>query len=156
MEPDATVRLNKHRHEPDEEREEDLDFDAESPEFESLAEPESDIPESQPSGVGARFRKFMQRSTTSEQKGSDKRKQLKEDRTKTFMMLAGGVVVMALVFFALFSSPSSSRKMNNARSNQPNLGRGPGGVRRGRAAPRPTPTTPRRRRHLLFRAVVGG
>ena len=127
MEPDATVRLNKHRHEPDEEREEDLDFDAESPEFESLAEPEGDIPEPQPSGVGARFRKFMQRSTTSEQKGSDKRKQLKEDRTKTFMMLAGGVVVMALVFFALFSSPSSSRKMNNARSNQPNLGRGPGG-----------------------------
>jgi hypothetical protein len=127
MESDATVRLNKQRYEPDEEREEDLDLDADSPEFESLADPGGDIPEPEPSGVGARFRKFMERPTTSEQKGSDKRKQLKEDRTKTFMMLAGGVVVMALVFFALFSSPSSGRKANNARPNQPNLGRGPGG-----------------------------
>lgn len=127
MEPDATVRLNKQRHEPDEEREEDLDLSAESPETESPADPGVDIPEPEPSGAGARFRKFMQRSMTSEQKGSDKRKQLKEDRTKTFMMLAGGVVVMALVFFALFSSPSSTRKANNARPNQPNLGRGPGG-----------------------------
>ncbi|MGI8746104.1 MAG: hypothetical protein ACR2NN_26690 [Bryobacteraceae bacterium] len=66
----------------------------------------------------------MQRSTTTERKGSDKRKQLKEDRTKTFMMLAGGLVVIALAFFALFSSPSSSRKMNNARPNQPNLAGG--------------------------------
>ncbi|MCU1262917.1 MAG: hypothetical protein JWO80_5802, partial [Bryobacterales bacterium] len=123
MEPDATVRLNKQHHEPDEKRDEDLDLNVERPEFESLAESGSDIPEPEPSGAGARFRKFMQRSTTSEQKGSDKRKQLKEDRTKTFMILAGGVVVMALVFFALFSSPSSSRKASNARPNQPNLGR---------------------------------
>jgi hypothetical protein len=45
MEPDATVRLNKPRHEPDEEREEDPDLNAESPEFESLAERGGDIPE---------------------------------------------------------------------------------------------------------------
>ncbi len=127
MERDATVRLNKQRNEPEEERDEDLDLSAEAPESKSLAESGGDIPEPEPSGAGARFRKFMERSTTSEQKGSDKWKQLKEDRTKTFMMLAGGVVVMALVFFALFSSPSSSRKANNARPNQPNLGRGPGG-----------------------------
>lgn len=127
MEPDATVRINKQRNEPDAEREEDLDLDGESQEFQSLAQPEGDIPEPEPSGAGARFRKLMQRSPTSEEKGSDKWKHLKEDRTRTFMMLAGGLVVMALVFFALFSSPSSSRKMNNARPNQPNLGRGPGG-----------------------------
>lgn len=127
MEPDATIPINKQRAEPSADREEDLDQDSERPELESLAEPGDDIPKPEQSGAAARFRKFMQRSQASEFKGTDKRKQLKEDRTKAFMMLAGGLVVMALVFFALFSSPSSGRKTNNARPNQPNLGRGPGG-----------------------------
>ena len=42
-------------------------------------------------------------------------------------MLAGSMVVMALMFFAMFSSPSSNRHINSAHPNTPNLGRGPGG-----------------------------
>ena len=41
-------------------------------------------------------------------------------------MLAGSMVVMALLFFAMFSSPSSNRRTSSAHPNMPNLGRGPG------------------------------
>jgi len=143
MEPDATIRLSKEHHEAEDHGKEDLsshaqnpapaapdDPERESPRLESQAEIASEIPEpeTQPSGIGARFRKLIESSRTGEEKRSDKRKQLREDRTKTFMMLAGALVIMALVFFGLFSSPgSSSRKTNNTRANQPNLGRVPGG-----------------------------
>jgi hypothetical protein len=127
MEPDARPRINKPDHELPEERDETLPGKSAGPEVESSAEPESAIPEPLPSGVGARFRKLMQASPKRAGDGILKRELLKEDRTKTFVMLAGGLVILALFFIATFSSPSSSRKVSNStRPNEPNLGRGRG------------------------------
>jgi hypothetical protein len=90
-------------------------------------EPETEVPEPTRAGWSAQLRQIMQRTPQSEKRGNLKRQQLKEDRTKTFLVLAGSTVVLGLVFFALFSSPASSRKEIAARSARPNLGRGPGG-----------------------------
>ena len=78
-------------------------------------------------GWSERLRQIMQRPAQGQARTNIKRQQLREDRTKAFLMLAGSTVVLGLMFFALFSSPSSSHKDNSARPNQPNLGRGPGG-----------------------------
>ena len=43
------------------------------------------------------------------QKTNVKRQQLKEDRTKSFLLLAGLTVVLSLAFFAMFSTPNSRR-----------------------------------------------
>jgi len=48
-------------------------------------------------------------------------KQLKEDRTKSFLLLAGLTVVLSLAFFAMFSTPNSRK--NIAEADHPNLGR---------------------------------
>jgi hypothetical protein len=50
---------------------------------------------------------------------------LKQDRTKSFLVLAGLMVMMTLLFFAMFSSPSRNRK-NTAHPNSMKRGRRPG------------------------------
>jgi hypothetical protein len=82
-------------------------------------------PSPEPVGWAAQIRQAMQRSPQGEARTNIKRQQLREDRTKAFLMLAGSTVVLGLMFFALFSSPSSSRKSNSTRPNEPHLGRGP-------------------------------
>jgi len=92
-------------------------------------EPESDateVKEPQPTGWAAQLRQIMHRSAQGEAGTNIKRQQLKEDRTKSFLLLAGLTVVLALAFFVMFSTPSTGRK-DTARTNQPNLGRGSGG-----------------------------
>ena len=91
--------------------------------------PEADSAQTaaEPMGWSERLRQIMQRPAQGQARTNIKRQQLREDRTKAFLMLAGSTVVLGLMFFALFSSPSSSHKDNSARPNQPNLGRGPGG-----------------------------
>jgi hypothetical protein len=76
-------------------------------------------------GWAARIRQAMQRSPQGEARANIKREQLREDRTKAFLLLAGSTVVLGLMFFALFSSPSSNHKNTSTRPNEPNLGRGP-------------------------------
>jgi len=92
-------------------------------------EPEgrNEIEEPQRTGFGARFRQLIEQAKQGESRPNIKREQLKQNRTKSFLILAGSMVVMALMFFAMFSSPSGSRRNNMARPNAPNLGRGPGG-----------------------------
>jgi len=92
-------------------------------------EPESEateVEEPKPTGWAAQLRQIMQRSAQGEARTNIKRQQLKEDRTKSFLLLAGLTVVLALAFFVMFSTPSTGRK-DITRTNQPNLGRGPGG-----------------------------
>ena len=85
----------------------------------------ADARDSQPTGWAAQLRQIMQRSTQGEARTNVKRQQLKEDRTKSFLLLAGLTVVLSLAFFAMFSTPNSRKDM--ARSTHPNLGRGSGG-----------------------------
>ncbi len=85
----------------------------------------ADVRDSQPTGWAAQLRQIMQRSTQGEARTNVKRQQLKEDRTKSFLLLAGLTVVLSLAFFAMFSTPNSRKDM--ARSTHPNLGRGSGG-----------------------------
>ena len=65
----------------------------------------------------------MRRSVPGEAKTNVKRQHLKEDRTKSFLLLAGLTVVLSLAFFAIFSTPN--RRKDVARANHPNLGRAP-------------------------------
>ena len=115
MELDKTTRINRPEGEP-----------------ERTAEPEAEarpeIEEPQATGFGARFRQLIDQAKQGESRPNIKRQQLKQDRTKSFLMLAGSMVVMALLFFAMFSSPTSTRRTNSGRPNTPNLGRSPGGA----------------------------
>jgi Bacterial conjugation TrbI-like protein len=79
-------------------------------------------PSPEPLGWVAQIRQAMQRSPQGEAR---KREQLREDRTRAFLLLAGSTVVLGLMFLALFSSPSSSHQSNSTRPNEPNLGRAP-------------------------------
>lgn len=114
MEPDKTARVNEPGQEPDQH------------DSKGKAEAEAELEESRPAGFGARFRQLIEQARQGQSRSNIKREQLKENRTKSFLMLAGSMVVMALMFFALFSSPSGSRR-NNITRPAPNLGRGPGG-----------------------------
>src|ERR1700684_2418148 len=87
----------------------------------------AEVHEPQPTGWAAQLRQIMQRSTQGEAKTNVKRQQLKEDRTKSFLLLAGLTVVLSLAFFAMFSTPNTGRK-NTARVDHPNLGRGSSGA----------------------------
>ncbi len=94
------------------------------------SEPEADsaeTQENQPTGWAALLRRAMQRSGPGEVRTNIKRQQLKEDRTKSFLLLAGLTVVLSLAFFAMFSTPNTGRK-NTARVDHPNLGRGQSGA----------------------------
>ena len=115
MEQDKTTRINR----PEEDPEQRI--------LEPEPEGRNEIEEPQPKGVGARFRQLIEQAKQGESRPNIKREQLKQNRTKSFLMLAGSMVVMALMFVAMFSSPSGSRRNNMARPNAPNLGRGPGG-----------------------------
>jgi len=84
----------------------------------------AEVRDPQPTGWVAQFRQIMQRSSQGEARTNVKRQQLKEDRTKSFLLLAGLTVVLSLAFFAMFSTPNSRRDI--ARSTHPNLGRGAG------------------------------
>lgn len=86
----------------------------------------TEVQEPQQTGWAAQLRQIMHRSAQGEARTNIKRQQLKEDRTKSFLLLAGLTVVLALAFFAMFSTPSTGRK-DIVRSNQPNLGRGASG-----------------------------
>ena len=81
----------------------------------------------EPKGWAALLRRAMQRSGPGEVRTNIKRHQLKEDRTKSFLLLAGLTVVLSLAFFAMFSTPNTGRK-NTARVDHPNLGRGQSGA----------------------------
>jgi hypothetical protein len=125
MNPDDTVRLEKPADEQDPsatERVRKQDDPAAVSEEQETAAAESS-PE--PVGWAAQIRQAMQRSPQGEARTNIKRQQLREDRTKAFLVLAGSTVVLGLMFFALLSSPSSSRKSNSTRPNEPHLGRGP-------------------------------
>jgi hypothetical protein len=115
MEPDKTTRINRPEEEPE----------RRTAEPEAEARPE--IEEPQAAGFGARFRQLIDQAKQGEARRNIKRQQLRQDRTKSFLMLAGSMVVMALLFFAMFSSPSTTRRNNSTRPNTPNLGRGPNG-----------------------------
>jgi hypothetical protein len=94
------------------------------------AEPEVQAAEAQqtePTGWAALLRRAMQRSGPGEVRTNIKRQQLKEDRTKSFLLLAGLTVVISLAFFAMFSTSSTGRK-DNATVDHPNLGRGQSGA----------------------------
>src|SRR5258708_9429367 len=84
----------------------------------------AEVQEPQPTGWAAQLRQIMQRSTQGEAKTNVKRQQLKEDRTKSFLLLAGLTVVLSLAFFAMFSTPNSRKDIG--RADHPNLGRGRG------------------------------
>jgi hypothetical protein len=113
MEPEKTTQINKPEGQPER---------AEA-ELESGGQPE--IEEPKPTGFAARFRQLMDQAKQ-DSRSNIKREQLKQNRTKSFLMLAGSMVVMALLFFAMFSSPATNRRNNSTHPNAPNLGRGPG------------------------------
>ena len=112
MEPEKTNRIIRPEEQP-----ERRDPEAEGP---------SDIEVPKVTGFGARFRQLLEQAKQGESRSKIQRQQLKQDRTKSFLVLAGSMVVMALLFFAMFSSPSSNRRNNSLHPNAPNLGRGPG------------------------------
>jgi hypothetical protein len=111
MKPDDRTR----RIEPEDDRDEGLQVDHEV-ESEAVEEHEP-----QPNGWVAHLRQIMQRSTQGAARTNIKRQQLKEDRTKSFLLLAGLTVVLALAFFAMFSTPNSRKDISKA--GHPNLGR---------------------------------
>ena len=82
-----------------------------------------ELQEPQHTGFAEQLRQLMQPRPQGEARSNIKREQLKENRTKSFLLLAGFTVVLALAFFAMFSSPSSGRR-ELAQNRHPNLGRG--------------------------------
>ena len=85
-----------------------------------------ELKEPQHTGFAAQLRQIMQRLPQGEARSNIKREQLKENRTKSFLLLAGFTVVLALAFFAMFSSPTGGRR-ELAQNRHPNLGRGASG-----------------------------
>ena len=82
----------------------------------------SELQEPQATGFTAQLRQLMQRSPQGEARSNVKRDQLKIDRTKSFLLLAGLTVVLALAFFAMFSSSEQRRAPRAAQNRRPNLG----------------------------------
>lgn len=99
--------------------------DDERPSIEAENEAEgSGLQEPQATGFIAQLRQLMQRSPQGEARTNVKREQLKLNRTKSFLFLAGLTVVLALAFFAMFSSSNSAGHRDAAQNRRPNLGRG--------------------------------
>jgi hypothetical protein len=117
MKPDDQTR----RIQPAEDREEATNIGSD-PEVET-----TEAQQTAPTGWAALLRRAMQPSGPGEVRTNIKRQQLKEDRTKSFLLLAGLTVVISLAFFAMFSTPSTGRK-DTARADHPNLGRGQSGA----------------------------
>ena len=78
----------------------------ESPNIERESEA-AEVQEPQPTGWAAQLRQIMHRPAQGEARTNIKRQQLREDRTKSFLLLAGLTVVLALAFFVMFSTPST-------------------------------------------------
>jgi hypothetical protein len=114
MATEKTTRINRPEEEPEHQH------------TEPQAEGPGKIEEPQPTGVGARFRQLLDQAKRGESRPTIQRQQLKQDRTKSFLMLAGSMLVMAMLFFAMFSSPSTNHRTSNAHPNMPNLGRSAG------------------------------
>ncbi len=53
----------------------------------------------------------------------NERHALSQDKTKTFFLLAAGLVVTILVFIGMFSSPTGAKRQQENRRTQPSLGR---------------------------------
>jgi len=119
MEPEKTTRINK------------PEGELEDPEAAPVVEGPDEIEEPKGTGLRARLRQLVKQAKQGDSRPHINREQLKQNRTKSFMMLAGSMVVMALLFFAMFSSPSNTHRTNTAHPNTPNLGRGPGWVNPG-------------------------
>jgi len=117
MKPDDKTR----RIEPAEDRGEAARIESD-PEVDAAGAQENEL-----TGWVGLLRRAMQRSTHGEVRTNIKRQQLKEDRTKSFLLLAGLAVVLSLAFFAMFSTQNTARK-DTARVNHPNLGRGQSGA----------------------------
>jgi len=98
--------------------------DEEKPRAEAETEAEAEPQEPQATGFTAQLRQLMQRSPQGEARSNVKREQLKIDRTKSFLLLAGLTVVLALAFFAMFSSSNSAGRRELTQNRHPNLGRG--------------------------------
>jgi hypothetical protein len=78
--------------------------DGEKPHAQREVETEaSELEEPEHTGFVAQLRQIMQRSPQGEARTNIKREQLKENRTKSFLLLAGLTVVLALAFFSMFS-----------------------------------------------------
>ena len=108
MKPDDTTR----RIEPAEDRDENTHIEPD-PEIEA-----AEAQETEPTGWAALLRRVMQRSTQGEAKTNIKRQQLKEDRTKSFLLLAGLTVVLSLAFFAMFSTPTRPKGHRESRPSE--------------------------------------
>jgi Bacterial conjugation TrbI-like protein len=119
MEPEKTIRISRPAEEP------------EQREVEPEVAAASEIEEPKAAGLGARLRQLVEQAKQGGSRPGIKREQLKQNRTKSFLVLAGSMVFMALLFFALYSSPSNNHRNNSAHPNTPNLGRGPGNGKAG-------------------------
>src|SRR5260370_5010548 len=115
MAPERTTRINRPEEEPEHQHPE------------PGPEGTSEIEEPRSTGLGARLRQLVAQSRQGASHPNIQRQQLKQDRTKSFLMLACSMVVMPLMFFAMFSSPSSNHHINSDHPTTANLGRGPGG-----------------------------
>ena len=101
---DKTARVNELGEEPDQH------------DSKARAEAEAELEESRPTGLGARFRQLIEQVWQGQSRSNIKRQQLKPSgssprqvRTKSFLLLAGAMVVMALMFFALLWQESPRR-----------------------------------------------
>jgi len=124
MNPDDTVRDEKPEEEQDPTATRRIRKPDDSAPVSEGKEATSAEPSPEPLGWAAQIRQAMRRSPQGEARANIKREQLREDRTKAFLLLAGSTVVLGLMFFALFSSPSSSHRNTATRPNEPHLGRG--------------------------------
>src|SRR5205085_2048771 len=88
MNPDDTVRVNRPDVEPDPTA--TVSTQRRDKEPQAIPEPEAarEEPAAEPLGWSGRLRQIMQRSAQGEARTNIKRQQLREDRTKAFLMLA--------------------------------------------------------------------
>jgi hypothetical protein len=71
-------------------------------------------------GLRARINKFV---ASAQAKKSPTKEQLKKDRTRSFMLLIGGVVGALLLFLGIFSTPPAPFDRESRDHSGPNLGR---------------------------------
>src|ERR1035438_10899544 len=83
MAPERTTRINRPEEEPEHQH----------PETGAASASETEEP--RPAGFGARLRQLVAQSSQGASHPNIQRQQLKQDRTKSFLMLAGSMVVMA-------------------------------------------------------------
>ena len=83
MAPERTTRINRPEEEPEHQH----------PETGAASASETEEP--RPAGFGARLRQLVAQSRQGASHPNIQRQQLKQDRTKSFLMLAGSMVVMA-------------------------------------------------------------